>query len=68
VHDVIRSKEDFQLFVPADSVNLNAFSQGYVIAHENVRIYKVEADEEAVLFPNPNVALGLRAGLMLVKM
>ena len=68
VQDVIRSKEDFQLFVPADAVNFTAFSQGFVIAQENGRIYKVEADEEAVLFPNPNVALGLRAGLMLVKM
>ena len=68
VQDVIRSNEDFQLFVPADAVNFTVFSQGFVIAQENGKIYKVEADEEAVLFPNPNVALGLRAGLMLVKM
>ncbi|WP_421670755.1 succinylglutamate desuccinylase [Rahnella sp. EDr1-12] len=68
VQDVIRSKEDFQLFVPTDAVNFTVFSQGFVLAQENGRIYKVEADEEAVLFPNPNVALGLRAGLMLVKM
>uniref|UniRef100_S0DEG3 Putative N-succinyl-L-glutamate amidohydrolase n=1 Tax=termite gut metagenome TaxID=433724 RepID=S0DEG3_9ZZZZ len=68
VQDVIRSREDFELFVPANALNFTAFSKGFVIAQETGKTYKVEADEEVVLFPNPNVALGLRAGLMLVKM
>jgi len=68
VQDVIRSQEDFELYVPPDALNFTAFSKGFVIAQESGKTYQVEADEEVVLFPNPNVALGLRAGLMLVKM
>ncbi|MCX2944708.1 succinylglutamate desuccinylase [Rahnella perminowiae] len=68
VQDVIRSQDDFQLFIPADALNFTAFRQGFVIAKESGKTYRVEAEEEVVLFPNPNVALGLRAGLMLVKM
>ncbi|WP_413528532.1 succinylglutamate desuccinylase [Rahnella inusitata] len=67
VQDVIRSKEDFQLFVPGDALNFTAFKKGFVIAQENGKTYRVEAEEEVVLFPNPNVAIGLRAGLMLVR-
>lgn len=68
VQDVIRSKEDFQLFVPGDALNFTAFKKGFVIAQERGKTYRVEAEEEVVLFPNPNVAMGLRAGLMLTKM
>lgn len=68
VQDVIRSEDDFRLFIPADALNFTAFTQGFVIAQESGKTYRVEAEEEVVLFPNPNVALGLRAGLMLVKM
>ncbi|MFD3238599.1 succinylglutamate desuccinylase [Rahnella perminowiae] len=68
VQDVIRSQDDFQLFIPADALNFTAFRQGFVIAKESGKTYRVEAEGEVVLFPNPNVALGLRAGLMLVKM
>lgn len=68
VQDVIRSKEDFQLFVPGDALNFTAFKKGFVIAQESGKTYRVEAEEEVVLFPNPNVAMGLRAGLMLTKM
>ena len=67
VQDVIRSQEDFELFVPAEALNFTAFRQGFVIAKESGKTYKVEAEEEVVLFPNPNVALGLRAGLMMMK-
>ncbi|QLK60750.1 succinylglutamate desuccinylase [Enterobacteriaceae bacterium Kacie_13] len=67
VQDVIRSKEDFQLFIPGDALNFTAYQKGFVIARENGKTYRVDAEEEVVLFPNPNVAMGLRAGLMLVR-
>lgn len=68
VQDMIRSQEDFRLFVPADALNFTSFPQGFVIAKESGKTYQVDEKEEVVLFPNPHVALGLRAGLMLVKM
>lgn len=65
--DVIRSKQDFQLHVPAAALNFTPFRKGFVIAEETGKSYRVEADEEYVLFPNASVAIGLRAGLMLER-
>ncbi|MCC3701540.1 succinylglutamate desuccinylase [Rouxiella badensis] len=68
VQDILREQPDFQLHVPADALNFTAYPQGYVLAEQSGKTYRVEHPEEVVLFPNPNVALGLRAGLMLVEM
>ncbi|TPG62455.1 succinylglutamate desuccinylase [Ewingella americana] len=63
--DILRSQEDFQLHIPGDALNFSPFPKGFVIAEETGKVFRVEAPEEYVLFPNASVALGLRAGLML---
>jgi len=65
--DVIRDGETFQLYIPATALNFMAFRKGFVIAEGSGKAYRVEADEEYVLFPNNSVAVGLRAGLMLER-
>ncbi|MGV8926602.1 MAG: succinylglutamate desuccinylase [Ewingella sp.] len=65
--DVIRSQEAFQLHIPADALNFTPYPKGFVIAQEAGKVYRVEAAEEYVLFPNASVAVGLRAGLMLER-
>lgn len=65
--DIIRSQEDFQLHIPGDALNFSPFPKRFVIAEEAGKTYRVEAENEYVLFPNASVALGLRAGLMLER-
>ncbi len=64
---ITRSRADFALLIPPDTLNFTCFSQGELLARENGREYRVREPREWVLFPNPAVALGLRAGLMLVE-
>lgn len=73
---------NFKLFVDASCPNFEPFTQGTLILKqqnnqensidENVRSqleeYRVEDKTEWILFPNPSVALGLRAGMMLKKL
>ena len=41
--------------------------QGEVIATDGDTVYTVQHPEELVVFPNPDVRVGLRAGLMVVR-
>ncbi len=64
---ITRNSEDFALLIPADTLNFTEFQRGEPLAREHGREYRVEQAREWILFPNPSVALGLRAGLMLVE-
>ncbi|CUU23873.1 Succinylglutamate desuccinylase [Duffyella gerundensis] len=64
---ITRQGAQFQLHIDADTLNFARFSQGALLAEEGERRYVVQHAEEFVLFPNPNVAAGQRAGLMLVE-
>lgn len=67
VQEIIRQHEDFQLHIPAQCFNFTPFEQGFVLAEQMDSVYQVKHQQEWVLFPNSNVAVGLRAGLMLVR-
>lgn len=62
---ITRQSEAFVLHMSPQTQNFTAFARGTVLAQEGDRVYRVEHETEYVLFPNPNVAPGLRAGLML---
>ncbi len=42
-------------------------AKGGVIATDGEQVYTVQHAEELVVFPNPDVRVGLRAGLMVVR-
>ena len=64
---ITRLSENFELQMGPETLNFTAFAQGTVLAKDGDTCYQVQQPQEYVLLPNPTVAVGLRAGLMLVR-
>lgn len=65
--EVIKLSDDFRMTFGRDTQNFSALHKGEVIATDGATVYRVRHDEELVVFPNPEVRVGLRAGLMVVR-
>ena len=65
--EIIKQSDAFQMAFDRSTQNFTAMRQGEVIATDGERVYRVEHPEELVVFPNPDVRVGLRAGLMVVR-
>ncbi|MGZ8291038.1 MAG: succinylglutamate desuccinylase [Telluria sp.] len=64
---VIKLSDDFRMTFDRSTQNFTALRQGEVIATDGDTVYTVKHPEELVVFPNPDVRPGLRAGLMVVR-
>jgi succinylglutamate desuccinylase len=65
--EVVKLSDDFRMGFGRDTPNFTAFRRGDVIATDGDRVHRVLHDEELVVFPNPDVRVGLRAALMVVR-
>ncbi|GAB2695924.1 succinylglutamate desuccinylase [Aliiglaciecola sp. 3_MG-2023] len=67
VNQVINKHQaDFKLHFDTDTPNFTDFEKGYLLASETGAEYRCEFDNEAIVFPNENVAIGQRALLTVV--
>ena len=65
--EIIKHSAAFQMHFDATTRNFTALARDKVIATDGEIVYRVAHAEECVIFPNPNVRAGLRAGLMVVR-
>ncbi|CAN7403948.1 succinylglutamate desuccinylase [Caballeronia sp. LjRoot34] len=66
VGQIDKQSEAFKLHVAGDVANFTPFARGTVLAEDGDYTYEVLRDEERIVFPNPTVKPGLRAGLMVI--
>ncbi|KAA9000103.1 succinylglutamate desuccinylase [Affinibrenneria salicis] len=64
---LIKHSEAFRLHLAGDTANFTRFERGTLLCEQPGESYRVRHDSEWILFPNPGVAPGLRAGLMLIE-
>jgi len=65
--EVIKHSDAFVLHLPADVENFSELPKGYLLAEDiaNTR-WVIEEEGARIIFPNPKVKNGLRAGILIV--
>ncbi|MFX1761764.1 succinylglutamate desuccinylase [Paraburkholderia sp. A1RI-2L] len=66
IGQITKQSDAFALHVATDVANFTPFARGTVLAEDGAYRYVVARDEERIVFPNPTVKPGLRAGLLVV--
>ncbi|RFU48246.1 succinylglutamate desuccinylase [Paraburkholderia sp. DHOC27] len=67
IGQITKQSDAFELLVAADVPNFTPFEQGTLLARDGEYRYTVSHPEERIVFPNPTVKPGLRAGLLVVE-
>ena len=65
--ELVKNSTAFHMALGPDTPNFTPVQPGTVIAQDGKVIYRVGKRTEYVVFPNPDVHVGLRAGLMVVR-
>ncbi len=65
--EIMKLSDGFKMAFDRSTQNFTALREGDVIATDGDTVYRVKHPEELVVFPNPDVRVGLRAGLMVVR-
>ncbi|CAB3767641.1 succinylglutamate desuccinylase [Paraburkholderia humisilvae] len=67
IDQITKHSDAFELLVDANVPNFTAYAQNTVLARDGGYRYTVSHAEERIVFPNPSVKPGLRAGLMVIE-
>lgn len=65
--NIIKLSEDFAMNFGSETQNFTSAPYGTVIATDGDTTYTVQHEQEMIVFPNPSVRVGLRAGMMVVR-
>lgn len=65
--ELVKRSEAFRMAFDGSIVNFTPMQPGSVIAEDGDTVYRVGTQTEYVVFPNPEVQVGTRAGLMVVR-
>ncbi|MBD2814333.1 succinylglutamate desuccinylase [Xenorhabdus sp. Flor] len=65
IDSIIKQDSSFQLHISEDTKNFTAMPDGFEIASQENQSWKIISPANFILFPNADVAIGLRAGLLL---
>lgn len=65
--ELVKHTDGFRMAFGDGTQNFTAMAPGTVLAEDGDVVYRVGSETEYVVFPNPNVRPGLRAGLMVVR-
>ena len=68
VHEILNSGEGFQFYVPDDVANFTEYAPGTVIWEDGNQRYCVGEKPEAIVFPNRDVPVGQRVGLLVSRL
>jgi len=68
VHEILNSGEGFQFHVPDDVANFTEYAPGTVIWEDSNQRYCVGEKLEAIVFPNRDVPVGQRVGLLVSRL
>lgn len=67
-HEIEKTSDDWQFNIPDTAANFSSYPAGFTVWQDGAQLYQVQETEEFVVFPNPDVPVGQRAGLMLKKL
>jgi succinylglutamate desuccinylase len=64
--ELIKTSENFKLNIEPNFANFTEFKTGYLLAEDPSKNYqyKIDADNDVLVFPNTNLPVGQRAGLV----
>jgi succinylglutamate desuccinylase len=65
--NITKLSDGFTMAFGKETQNFTRLAQGEEIARDGDTVYTVRHEEEFVVFPNPDVRIGLRAGMMVVR-
>ncbi len=65
--ELIKHSDAFKMGFDGSTKNFTPMPPDTLIAEDGDTVYRVGAETEYVVFPNPDVRVGLRAGLMVVR-
>jgi succinylglutamate desuccinylase len=65
VHEILNTGKNFLFHIPDDVANFTEYQPGAVIWEDDETCYRVGHSPEAIVFPNRDVPVGHRVGLMI---